>query len=145
MQQLVDLYQNTTWQAVISYIVPACRRKRLTRFCGHYSEIPQPIRGLSPEFPMQSAEPSRSLSHIWPAFWTRPFRLPRLLKILIADACKYVWVSKRCRHCHVPCEELAPLPWDQCYTARTITFALSISAFIVIVIVNLHSAQPQSP
>jgi len=104
-------------RVVETRIVPHCRRKRLTRFCGpNYSEILQPIRWLGPEFPMLSAEPDRQLTttHIWPIFLMRPSRLPRPLKM----PKPVVWVSKRCRHCHVPCEGLAPLPWDQCQAIR---------------------------
>jgi len=50
-------------RVVDTRIVPPCCRKRLTRFCGpNYSEIPQPIGWLGPEFPMLSAEPDRQLT-----------------------------------------------------------------------------------
>jgi len=51
------------------------------------------------------SEPDRQLTttHIWPIFLTRPSRLLRPLKMPTP-----VWISKRCRHCHVPCEGLAP-------------------------------------
>ena len=99
-------------RVVDTRIVPRCRRKRLPRFCGpNYSQIPQPIRWLGPGFPVLSAEQDKQLTttHIWPIFLTRP---SQLLLPLTMPTPVCIGVSKHCRHCHVPCEGLAPLP---CY------------------------------